>query len=127
MKNSLILIYLVFAGFVSFNNNLITEKGYNNEYHLQNIKDSSSHLVFDQLLPARKSNHKLNHSENSKLDLAYLNDAANINEIVIYPSFYSYPYKYMELGNHNNFYNIDKFLPIFTQSDKTIQAEFLII
>lgn len=127
MKNSIILIYLVFAGFVSFNNYIITEKGYQSDYQFQNFTNNSSQLDFALTLPFGKSNHKLNHSGNFKLEMAYLNDAANTNKIVSYPASNTYLCKHMILSNHKNFYHMDKFLQIFTQSDKTILSEFLII
>ena len=127
MKNSIILIYLVFTGFISFNNCIVTQKGYQDNYIFQNFTDNCSYYDFSLILSNGELNHKLNHSGNIKWATAYINDFTNINKIIPYPISKTYPYRNMILINYNNFYHMDKFLTIFTQSDKTIQAEFIII
>ncbi len=127
MKNSIILIYFIFTGFISFNNYVITEKSYQSNYKYQNFKDNSSNCDSVLELSSGKSNHKLNHTGNSKSEVAYLNDVTNTDKLIACHTYKKYPYKHLILHKRINIYHKNKFLPIFTQSDKTIQSEFLII
>ena len=127
MKSSIIFIYLVFTGFIFFNNNIITEREYQSNYKHQNLTDNSSCNYFASVLSGGKLNHKLNHNKNLKFEIIYLNDAASVNKLITYDLYNIYPYIHLILHKRINVYHKDKFLPIFTQSDKTIQSEFLII
>ena len=127
MKNSIILIYLVFTGFISFNNYITTERGHQSSFKYQNFNDNSSNCRFALILPAGKQNHKLSHHENIKSGIAYLDDVSNINKLFDFPVYKIFTYKHLIIRKLINSYRMDIFHPIFTQTDKTIQSEFLII
>ena len=127
MKNSLILIYLVFTGFISFGNYVTIDKGNQSNFKYQNFKYNSSSYDFVSILPAGKQNHKLNNHEISKSGKAYIIDAAKINKSITFPAHKIFYFKHSIALRHINFYHIDRFLPIITQIDKTIQSKFLII
>ena len=77
MKNSIIIIYLVFTGFISFNNCITTERAYQSSFKYQNFNDSSN-CGFALVLPDGKQNHRLSHHENIKSGMACLDDVVNI-------------------------------------------------
>ena len=79
------------------------------------------------MLSSRELNHKWNYSGNFKSVTAYLNDVTELQKLIKFPAYKIYPYKHVILCIHTHFYQVNKFLPIFTQSAKTIQTEFLII
>lgn len=127
MKNSLILIYLIFTVFLFFNNNIVSEKGPQCNFRYQSFRYNSTHYDFVSILPAGNQDHKLNHHNNFKSESAYLTDITNINKLTAFRVYKFFSYKHEVIYKPGNFYYMDRFLPIFTQSDKTIQSEFLII
>ena len=127
MKNSIILIYLVFTGFISFNNYITTERTNQSSIKYQNFDDNCSNCGFELVLPEGKQNHKLSHHENIKSGIAYLDDVSNINKLFDFPVYKIFTYKHLIIRKRINSYHMEMFLPIFTQTDKTIQSEFLII
>jgi len=127
MKISIILIYLIFTGFISFNNYIITEKDCQSNYKYQNLRYNGSNHDFFSILPVEKQNHKLNHHNYPKSVSAYKIDNTSINKLLAFPAHNISFYKHKIICKCINLYNMDMFLPIFTQSDKTIQSEFLII
>ncbi|MFZ0454509.1 MAG: hypothetical protein WCE54_15855 [Ignavibacteriaceae bacterium] len=127
MKNCIILIYLIFIGFISFNNYIISEKGYQNNFKYQNFRYNNSNNDFVSLLPFGKQNHKLNHHDIFKSESAYLNDVTSISKLIAFPVYKIFSVAHMKILKQSYFYHMGEFLPIFTQSDKTIQSEYLII
>ena len=127
MKNIVILVYLIFAGFIYFNNHPVTETVNQNNLKLQYFPGIGSHDDFAIILPGTKHNHKLNHGINFKSLTAYLNDVAEFYKLVKFPASRIFSYKRLILCNRAQFLQVDNILPIFTQSAKTIQTEFLII
>lgn len=129
MKNSLILIYLIFTVFISVNNFTSTEKYYPGKHNIINFTGNSYLIYYSLTLPSGKLSHKLNHNVNIKIAVGYLNDFTQINKQIKYLTSKTYDNKYLNLSNHGNFYNynVNKFLPILTPNEKTVQTEFLLI
>jgi hypothetical protein len=127
MKNSLIIIYLIFTGFISFNGYIISGNSSQCNFKYQDFSYSGANYDFVPIVISGKQNHKLNHHNNFESESAYLSDITNINKLTTIQVYKVFSYKHEVINKPCNFYHMDRFLAIFTQTDKTIQSEFLII
>lgn len=90
---------------------------------------ASEHLVTQNFLINNSTNHRLNHSAGNflRIELIFYDDYSKYDIIVNNPSHKISVYEYEINYNHKNFSQINIFLPVFTQSQKSIKSEFLLI
>ena len=122
---SILIIFFAFVSFTSFYSNNGKQNNYNQ--NLDTRDAASENFISQDFLSNSITHHKLNHSKNFFLRIEIiLNDDYSKDNCQSSPLKISAD-KYRISYNHKNFCQLNIFLPFFTQDQKSIQSEFLLI